>query len=213
MVHSFKLYGQRYAFDIGSGAIHKLSEVQFDMLRYLRLPFENAFPSSLRYDLAKFESSALSEGYLALGKLNAEGVFQSDVPLCLEVRNTACRQADASVELNGTKFVFASEVIKLADSGVKLISAVESADAPVKECDYDIVESEYERIAKEIIKRKTGRVPFEPFEFTPFDIEVEIDANGHPHVVSKSVHDAFSESGSSVMRKIAECAIALYFIK
>lgn len=213
MVHSFKLYGQRYAFDTESGAIHKLSEVQFDMLRYLKLPFEDAFPSSLRYDLAKFTSSDLSEGYLALGKLNRDGVFDSDTPLLTEKTDACKRAADKTVSYDGVKFVFASEVIKLADSGVKLISALESADAPVKESDYDILELEYERIAKEIIKRRTGRVPFPTFDFTPFDIEVTVDALGYTHVTSLDVFEAFGENGNSVKRKIAECAIALSFIK
>ena len=213
MVHSFKLYGQRYAFDLGSGAIHKLSELQFDMLRYLRLPFENAFPSSLRYDLAKYESSALSEGYLSLGKLNSDGVFDAECPLSTEITDTKKRDADKTVVFDERKFVFASEVIKLADAGIKLISAVESADAPVKECDYDILEAEYERIAKEIIKRRTGRVPFPSFDFTQFDIDVTVDDLGYTHVTSKEVFDAFGENGNAVKKKIAECAIALSFIK
>ena len=213
MVHSFKLYGQRYAFDIGSGAIHKLSEVQFDMLRYLKLPFENAFPSSLRYDLAKYESSALKEGYLALAALNKDGVFESNTPVSLGVQTTPNVPAEKTVTFDATRFVFASEIIKLADSGVKTLCAIQSDVAPVKESDYDILESEYERIAKEIIKRKTGRIPFPPFDFTPFNISVALDSKGYPHVLSSEIFDAFGPNGNLVKRKIAECAIALYFVK
>jgi hypothetical protein len=213
MVHSFKLYGQHYAFDLKSGAIHKLSELQFDMLKYLKLPFENAFPSSLRYDLAKYSASDLSDGYLALGKLNKDGVFDSDTPFVIEKTDTCKRESEKTVEFNSVKFVFSAEVIKLADEGIKLISAKESDVSPVKETDYDILESEYERIAKEIIKRRTGRVPFPMFEFSPFDIAVTTDSLGYTHVTNNDVFEAFGENGNSVKRKIAECAIALSFIK
>ena len=212
MVHSFKLYGQRYAFDLSSGAIHKLSELQFDMLKYLSLPFQSEFPSSLRYDLAKYEASALSEGYLALAQLNRDGVFSSDKPMTLDTVSTERRTAEKSVSFDAVKFVFANEVIKSADGGAKVLDATESDDAPVKTSDYDILESEYERIAKEIIKRKTGRVPFEPFEFIPFDIETATDENGYVHVISKEAFEAFGENGSSVKKKIVECAIALKLI-
>ena len=213
MVHSFKLYGQRYALDTGSSTIHKLSEVQYDMLRYIKMPFEADFPSSLRYDLAKYESSKLREGYLELAKMNRDGVLDSDIPLVLEKKDDIKRVADKSVVFDGRKFVFAGEVIRLADEGAHILSACESEDLPVNSCDYDIVELEYERIAKEIIKRNTGRVPSPPFEFTPFDISVEKDSLGYLHITSPFVFAAFDENGTSLQKKIVECAIAVYFSK
>ena len=194
MLHSFKLYGQRYALDTESGAVHIISEIQNDMLKYLKLPFESVFPSSLRYDLAKYESSKLKEAYFEFAKWNEDGVFMSDIPTKLPTIEPQNRNCADNVIFNATKFVFASEVIKLADSGVKLINATEDASSPVKETDYDIVESEYERIAKEIIKRRSGRSPFPAFDFLPFGLDFAKDEKGYSHIVSKEIQEAFSES-------------------
>lgn len=212
MLHTFKIYGQRYAIDTVSGAIHKLTELQTDMLRYLKLPFESAFPSSLRYDLAKYESAKLKEAYLELKKLWDDGVFMSETPSTLPSIAPAVRDFDKSVQFSASKPVFATEVIKLADNGSAVISAVMDSFAPVKECDYDIVEGEYERIAKEIIKRVGGRVPFPAFTFIPFELDFAVDAKGYPHLVSEGKANVF-EGGSSADKKLVECAIAVYFAK
>ena len=212
MLHNFKIYGQRYAIDTDSGAIHKLTELQTDMLRYLKLPFESAFPSSLRYDLAKYESEKLKAAYLELRKLWLDGVFMSDTPSALPSIEPAARDFDKEVQFSGVKPVFASEVIKLADAGSEILSAVMSTDTPVKECDYDIVEGEYERIAKEIIKRVGGRVPFPAFTFIPFELDFAVDGNGYTHLVTKDKAKVF-EGGTTVDKKLVECAIAVYFAK
>lgn len=213
MIHSFKLYGQRYALDLESGAVHLISEIHGDMLKYLNLPFESIFPSSLRYDLAKYESSKLKEAYFEYAKWNEDGVFMSNTPKKLPMIEPENRNPDETVTFSGTKFVFASEVIRLADSGLKLINATEDTTAPVKECDYDIVESEYERIAKEIIKRRSGRSPFPVFDFLPFELPFAKDENGYSHITYDGFMTAFGENGTSVQKKIVECAIAVYFSK
>ncbi len=211
MIHKFKLYGQRFAIDTESLAVHKLSELQYDMLTYLRLPFEDAFPSTLRYDLAKYESSKLSEGYLALAKLSIDGVFMSDSPVTVSATTKASRSADKSFECDERKFVFATEVIKAADNGSKLLSVTENASAPVRVSDYDIFLSEYERVAKEIIKRKTGRIPGDVFEFLPFDIPFANDDNGYVHIADASFRELLENENESVGKKLAECAVAVYF--
>ena len=210
MIHKFKLYGQRFAIDTESLAVHKLSELQYDMLTYLRFPFEDAFPSTLRYDLAKYESSKLSEGYLALAKLSIDGVFMSDSTVTVADALKASRSADKAFECDERKFVFATEVIKAADNGSKLLSVTESTAAPVKLSDYDIFLSEYERVAKEIIKRKTGRVPGEVFEFLPFDIPFASDEKGYVHIANSSLRKFIENEADSVEKKITECAIAVY---
>lgn len=211
MIHRFKLYGQRFAIDTESLAVHKLSELQYDMLTYLRLPFEDTFPSTLRYDLAKYESSKLSEGYLALSKLGRDGVFCSEAPLTVSDSELPLREPDKVFECDERKFVFASEVIKAADGGAKYISVKENASIPVKTVDYDIFLSEYERVAKEIIKRKTGRVPGEVFYFAPFDIPFATDEKGYVHIAASSLRPFIENEADSVEKKIAECAVAVYF--
>ena len=84
MVYRFKLYGQRYMIDTASCALHELSELQYDMLSYLKLPFEDQFPSSLRYDLAKYESSQLAQAYMTFRKWHTDGIFLSETPLKME---------------------------------------------------------------------------------------------------------------------------------
>ena len=211
MIHKFKLYGQRFAIDTESLAVHKLSELQYDMLAYLRLPFEDAFPSTLRYDLAKYESSKLAEGYLALAKLGRDGVFCSEAPLTVSDSAYASREFDKVFECDERKLVFASDVIKAADSGAKCVSVKEKASLPVKTVDYDIFLSEYERVAKEIIKRKTGRVSGEVFDFAPFDIPFATDEKGYVHIADSSLRPFIENEADSVGKKIVECAVAVYF--
>lgn len=211
MIHKFKLYGRYYAIDTVSLAVHKISELQYDMLRYLRLPFENTFPSDLRYDLAKYESEKLSDAYLELAALNRDGVFLSETPLCVPDVKSPETHAEKSITISENRFVFAGEVIKLADSGTKTISVTEDGTSPVKKEDYDILLSEYERIAKEIIKRSTGRVPGEVFTFTPFELPFCHDEKGYTHIADSSVREILeneSETGS-IKAKCTECGVAV----
>lgn len=211
MLHSFKLYGQNYALDTESGAVHILSDIQRDILRYLRLPFESSFPASLRYDLAKYESEQLKDNYMQLRRYWLDGVFCSEQPFSLPSKADTLPNADVCVKFDEKKFIFASEVIKLADEGHTVISAKEDSNAPVKESEYDIVESEYERIAKEIIKRKCGRLPLPVFTFAPFELAFELDAKGYKHIVSEQAALAFGENGTPIQKKLVECAIAVHF--
>lgn len=209
MIYKFKLYGQRYMVDTASCAVHKLSQLQYDMLGYLTLPFEDSFPSALRYDLAKYESSQLAQAYMEFRKWHFDGVFMSDLPLKLHETEISSAQGSASVTYSERKFVFASDVIKLADSTNAPVSAQQDELSPVKECDYDILESEFERIAKEIIKRKTGRAEGEVFEFIPFNVQITADEKGYLHITDKGAQSIFEKEGFSIPKKCAECGIAI----
>ncbi len=118
MIYSFKFYGHYFALDTESTAVHKLTELQFDMLTYLRYPFEEVFPSTLRYDLAKHESEKLKEAYFGFKRLCDDGVFSSASPLKLPTEPQTLRAAEKTVTYDAKKFVFASEVIKSADEEV-----------------------------------------------------------------------------------------------
>lgn len=211
MIHRFKLYGQRFAIDTKSLAIHKLSELQYDMLTYLDFPLEDSFPSTLRYDLAKYEASKLAEGYLELARLERDGVFMSEKPVTVPDIALEPRSADKVFECDERRFVFASDVIKAADGGTRLIGVSESAVSPVKLSDYDIFLSEYERVAKEIIKRKTGRVPGEIFELTAFDIPFSSDEKGYVHIADGTLAKVLESGETSVKKTCVECAVAIYF--
>ncbi len=208
MIRKFKLYGRYYAIDTSSLAVHKISELQYDMLRYLSLPFESSFPSDLRYDLAKYESEKLSEAYMELASFNRDGVFLSDFPLTVPDVKTDTLTADNTIMISESKFVFASEVIRLANSGVKLINVAEDVDFPVKKEDYDILYAEYERIAKEIIKRKTGRVTGEVFTFIPFILPFSTDSKGCIHIADSSLRPILETEPDSIKAKCVECGVA-----
>ena len=210
MICKFKFYGKYFAYDTKSSTVHNLSELMYDMLTYLRFPLESEFPTTLRYDLAKYESSQLKEAYFVFKKWNEDGVFESDAPTVLPSEPTANKVAEKTVTYDAKKFVFASEVIKSADAGARVISAVEDAASPVKESDYDILFSDYERVAKEIIKRKSGRIPGDVFEFIPFSIPFKADEKGYYHIVTDGVSELFESGKETVARKITELAVAVF---
>ena len=210
MIYKFKFYGHYFAIDTQSAAVHKLTELQYDMLTYLRYPFEDVFPSTLRYDLAKYESSQLKDAYFNFKKLSDDGVFMSASPLTLAYKSRDSKNADKTVKYDAKKYVFASEVIRSADEGYTVLSAVEDKALPVKESDYDILFSEYERVAKEIIKRKSGRVQGKVFEFLPFDLSFKADAKGYFHIVTEGVTELFESGEETVEKKCAELAISIF---
>ena len=213
MVYRFKLYGQRYMIDTGSCTLHELSELQYDMLSYLKLPFEDQFPSSLRYDLAKYESSQLAQAYMTFRKWHFDGVFLSEAPLKPEETKVCLEKTENTTVFGERKFVFASDVIKMADSGCDKVSAEEDANSPVKTSDYDILEAEYERVAKEIIKRKTGRIPGNVFKFIPFEIVIKTDEKGYMHLANEGAGKIFETEGFSIAKKCLECGIAVELAK
>ena len=209
MLHTFKLYGQYYGIDTASGAIHALSEMKRDILRYAKLPFEDSFPSSLRYDLAKYESAQLSSAYLELRALWLDGVLLSGEPATeLSPVKEENKPATVTVKWSSVKPVFATEVIRHAENGAEVIDLECEDIEAVKVQDYDIVFSELERIAKEIIKRKTGRIPFPVFTFKPFEPSLLTDGKGHLHIPLTDA--ALFEGAESIGRKMTECAVAVY---
>ena len=210
MIYKFKFYGHYFALDTESAAIHNLTELQYDMLTYLRFPFEDVFPSTLRYDLAKYEASKLKEAYFEFKMLSDDGVFMSSSPIILRTEVKSLKFAEKTVNYDAKRFVFASEVIKGADGGCKILSAEENPHAPVKESDYDILFSEYERVAKEIIKRKSGRVSGEVFEFLPFDLSFKSDEKGYFHIVTEGIAPLFESGKETLAKKCAELAIAIF---
>ena len=216
MIHTFKLYGTRIALDIGSGAVHLLDAVDFDMLRYLVFPLENNCLSTLRYDLARYESADVSAAFSAFEKKNRDGVFSDGderderyitVP-------SAKKAADITVEFTGNRSIFATDVIKASENGANVIDAV-CTDEMLSE-NADIVDAELERIAKEIAKRRLGKIEEPPFEFIPFIIDTVTDQNGYVRVTDNSVLELFknmpTDGEGLYRRKCAECALMLLML-
>ena len=217
MIHTFKLYGTRIALDTGSGAVHLLDALDFDMLRYLIFPLENNCLSTLRYDLARYESADVAKAFAEFEKKNRDGVFSDgcDVDDTYIAEPSAKKNADVTVAFTGARPIFATDVIRAAEDGKTVIDAA-CSDAMIAE-NYDIVDSELERIAKEIAKRRLGKLPEAPFEFLPFTLDTVKDENGYLRVTDKGVLELFRDQPTDgeglYRRKCAECALMLLLLE
>lgn len=212
MVHVYKTYGQNYAIDTASGAVHKLSEIQADMMRYVTFPLSDSFPVTLRYDLAKYEAESIKKDYFELKKLCGDGVYMSAEPCVMYIGIDEHVMPDTEIVFSSKKPVFASDVIRAAENA-PFITAREDINDPVNEKDYDILENEYERVAKEIIKRRMGKIPLRPFDFEPFELPFAKDEKGYTHLLCDDIASTFEKSGSVIRKKIIECAVAVHFSK
>lgn len=187
MLSTFKLYGTRIAVDIGSGAVHILDALGFDMLRYLRFPlFENCL-STLRYDLAKYESEDVAAEFELFKRLNADGVFCSDSAYVLQAETKPPRTADAVVDFGKKDLCFASRVLELVDGGAATLEVCMSREEPVDMSQIDIVDAELERLAKELARRKSGRSDGRCFELIQFCIPTVSDEKGYRRITSPSI--------------------------
>lgn len=165
MVHTFKFGGQRIAYDSVSGLVLPLSELAYKMLDYIELPMAKECSSALRYDLAKYDSAAISATYDELyalyrdGKLFAEG--DENVPA----------YGGAAVKLGGTLCTRANPNIldiakALADAGedvtLSIVSAPEGNSGFTDE-DVPMLAKAFEKLAREQVKRARGDVDGKPF--------------------------------------------------
>jgi len=216
MIYTFKLYGTRLALDTDSGAVHLLDALAFDMLRYLVFPLEKNCLSTLRYDLARYESADVSATFTSFEKMNRDGVFSENGQLDNTYINipSATPKSDATVEFCGARPIFATEVLKCVENGAMFVNAV-CTDAMLTE-NSDIVDSELERIAKEIAKRRLGKLPEPSFEFIPFKLDTVTDSKGYLRVTDASVLELFRTSPTDgeglYRRKCAECALMLLML-
>ena len=63
MLYTLKSAGKKYAYDSSSGAVIQLNALQFKMLGAIVPPLTPVCPTSLRYELAKFDSMDVAEAY------------------------------------------------------------------------------------------------------------------------------------------------------
>ncbi len=66
MIYTLKFEGKKYAYDTASGAVVPLASLPFKMVEALEGPLEPLCPTSLRYELAKYDSMDVSEAYDAI---------------------------------------------------------------------------------------------------------------------------------------------------
>lgn len=83
MVHKFKFGVHRFLFDSESLFTYEVDELGYKMIDYIELPMAEDCPSALRYDLAKYDSDAISKVYSDLKKLSDDGkLFVAEKPVC-----------------------------------------------------------------------------------------------------------------------------------
>ena len=214
MLHTFKLYGSRIALDTDSGAVHLLDALAFDMLRYLEFPLEKNCLSTLRYDLARYESADVSATFAAFEKMNKEGVFCSEGGVDNKYISDfhGKTDADSTVEYIAARPVFATEVLRAVESGAKVVD-ITCTDGFVAVGDMDIVDSELERIAKDIAKRRLGKIAEPDFEFAPFSVATVRDENGYLRIADGAILELFRNEQNTAeamfKRKCVECGLML----
>ena len=78
MLYTIKNEGKKYAYDSASGAVLPLNNLQYKMLGAIVPPISPASLTSLRYELAKFDSSDISEAFDGIYDLAKEGVLYAE---------------------------------------------------------------------------------------------------------------------------------------
>lgn len=78
MLYTLKSAGKKYAYDSTSGAVIQLNALQFKMLGAIVPPLTPVCPTSLRYELAKFDSMDVEEAYEYIYSLSRDGLLYKE---------------------------------------------------------------------------------------------------------------------------------------
>lgn len=140
----------------------KLDELQFKMLSYIGLPMPPECPSALRYDLAKYDSDAISETYDGLYKLSLEGrmfVLESGAPLVKpEVSSPVLVLADGRIVSHSSPEL-PEELFEAEKADIRIVSGGD----PLTADDLPGLLKELDKLTREYLKRGSGSV------FAPID--------------------------------------------
>ena len=88
MIHYWKSEKQKLVYDTASGAIVSLTSLEYKMIQAITPPLSPVCPSSLRYELAKYDSADVEEAYTRIYTLFREGVLfaeNADGNVCLRI--------------------------------------------------------------------------------------------------------------------------------
>ncbi len=75
MLYTVKTDGKKYAYDSASGAVIPLNNLKFKMLNAIVPPISQTSLTSLRYELAKFDSGEVSEAFDEILSLAQNGIL------------------------------------------------------------------------------------------------------------------------------------------
>ena len=77
MIHCWKSAKQKLVYDTVSGAIVSLTSLEYKMIQAITPPLAPICPSSLRYELAKYDSADVEEAYEHIYSLYLNGILFS----------------------------------------------------------------------------------------------------------------------------------------
>lgn len=75
MLHCWKSAKQKLVYDTASGAIVSLTSLEYKMVQAITPPLAPLCPSSLRYELAKYDSADVEEAYEHVYSLYRDGIL------------------------------------------------------------------------------------------------------------------------------------------
>ncbi|MBO4979748.1 MAG: hypothetical protein J6D16_05010 [Clostridia bacterium] len=78
MIYTVKSEGKKYAYDSASGAVLALNNLQYKMMGAIVPPISPASLTSLRYELAKFDSNDISDAFDAIYELAQAGILYAE---------------------------------------------------------------------------------------------------------------------------------------
>lgn len=78
MVYTLKFEGKKYAYDSAAGTTVTLPSLPFKMVEALEPPLEPLCPTSLRYELAKYDSRDVEEAYDSILEYAADGILYKE---------------------------------------------------------------------------------------------------------------------------------------
>ena len=136
MLYTVKNQGKKYAYDSTSGAVLPLNNLKFKMLSAIIPPISEASLTSLRYELAKFDSGEVSEAFGEILSLAKDGVLYAEEDGIIRLKasgdyaceSEALASALLTLAFEGKETVhFAGEYAEVAKTaanavGAKLIS-------------------------------------------------------------------------------------------
>lgn len=164
MNYKFESQGRAYVLDTPSGSVHELTPLLADLLEYVREPLEGEkMPMSIRYSMAKYESSAVADGYRKLWQWQTEGTLFS--PENDDPRSPGEAPENVkTVSVTPDHIDFCDEIRDLADDGETVFALGISGDLNGKQLD-DLLD-EYELLADEVIDREIyGPDPIRVLDF------------------------------------------------
>ena len=115
MLYTLKSSGKKYAYDSASGAVVLANALQFKILGAIVPPLTKVCPTSLRYELAKFDSMDVEEAYEYIYSLACDGILYKEddgkIRIATEGEN-ACADVALAGELIALAFADAPAEIQ-----------------------------------------------------------------------------------------------------